>query len=242
MFMELAVIDLSKKYRKKTALEGVTLTFGEGVCGLIGPNGSGKSTLMNCLCGAVRPDGGSIVFEGEDVTDIPRGYRAKLRMLYQKPPVVPDYTIRQTMEYGGILYGLEKNELKEQAEKLLERVGLSECTKMKTATLSGGMKQRLCIAQMLLGDAKILLFDEPTAGLDISERLKFKNIVNELKSDHIIIYSTHIYSDLEGLADRLVILESGRVVNSTTVSELHGKSLQEYVETGLETGTWEKSI
>jgi len=236
--MILKVEDITKKYKKKCALDRISLSFEEGICGLIGPNGSGKSTLLGVLCGAVKPDDGKIIMDDKIVTNMPVDYRNMIRVLYQKPPLIPDYTVKQTMEYGGILYGIEKTDLKMQTEVLLEKVGLSDCLHMKTMSLSGGMKQRLAIAQMLLGEAKILLFDEPTAGLDILERLRFKKIIENLKKDHIIIFSTHIYSDLEDLADRIVILENGKCSHDTKVADIGQTTIQDYVEKGLETGKW----
>lgn len=240
--MTLKVSGLSKEYRKKRALDNVDLEFTAGVCGLLGPNGSGKSTLLNIICGAVKANSGKILLDENDVSSIPLSYRKIIRVLYQKPPLIPEYTVIQTMEYGGVLYGISKKEMRAQADELLAKVGLSDCTRLKTSSLSGGMKQRLAIAQMLLGDAKILLFDEPTAGLDITERLKFKKIVEGLKKEHIIIYSTHIYSDLEDLADRLVVLENGKCSYSADIGCIEGMSIQEFVEKGLETGEWQKHI
>ena len=233
--MTLKVSGLSKEYKKKRALDNVDLEFTAGVCGLLGPNGSGKSTLLNIICGAVKANSGKILLDENDVSSIPLSYRKIIRVLYQKPPLIPEYTVIQTMEYGGVLYGISKKEMRAQADELLAKVGLSDCTHLKTSSLSGGMKQRLAIAQMLLGDAKILLFDEPTAGLDITERLKFKK-------EHIIIYSTHIYSDLEDLADRLVVLENGKCSYSADIGCIEGMSVQEFVEKGLETGEWQKHI
>lgn len=240
--MTLKVSGLSKEYKKKKALDNVDLEFTAGVCGLLGPNGSGKSTLLNIICGAVKANSGKILLDENDVSSIPLSYRKIIRVLYQKPPLIPEYTVIQTMEYGGVLYGISKKEMRAQADELLAKVGLSDCTHLKTSSLSGGMKQRLAIAQMLLGDAKILLFDEPTAGLDITERLKFKKIVEGLKKEHIIIYSTHIYSDLEDLADRLVVLENGKCSYSADIGCIEGMSIQEFVEKGLETGEWQKHI
>ena len=240
--MTLKVSGLSKEYKKKKALDNVDLEFTAGVCGLLGPNGSGKSTLLNIICGAVKANSGKILLDENDVSSIPLSYRKIIRVLYQKPPLIPEYTVIQTMEYGGVLYGISKKEMRAQADELLAKVGLSDCTHLKTSSLSGGMKQRLAIAQMLLGDAKILLFDEPTAGLDITERLKFKKIVEGLKKEHIIIYSTHIYSDLEDLADRLVVLENGKCSYSADIGCIEGMSVQEFVEKGLETGEWQKHI
>ncbi len=240
--MTLKVSGLSKEYKKKRALDNVDLEFTAGVCGLLGPNGSGKSTLLNIICGAVKANSGKILLDENDVSSIPLSYRKIIRVLYQKPPLIPEYTVIQTMEYGGVLYGISKKEMRAQADELLAKVGLSDCTHLKTSSLSGGMKQRLAIAQMLLGDAKILLFDEPTAGLDITERLKFKKIVEGLKKEHIIIYSTHIYSDLEDLADRLVVLENGKCSYSADIGCIEGMSIQEFVEKGLETGEWQKHI
>ncbi len=240
--MTLKVSGLSKEYKKKRALDNVDLEFTAGVCGLLGPNGSGKSTLLNIICGAVKANSGKILLDENDVSSIPLSYRKIIRVLYQKPPLIPEYTVIQTMEYGGVLYGISKKEMRAQADELLAKVGLSDYTHLKTSSLSGGMKQRLAIAQMLLGDAKILLFDEPTAGLDITERLKFKKIVEGLKKEHIIIYSTHIYSDLEDLADRLVVLENGKCSYSADIGCIEGMSIQEFVEKGLETGEWQKHL
>ena len=202
---------ISKRYGKKQVNTDITLTFGRGFHGIIGPNGSGKSTYLNTLCGIVVPDSGEIFFNGEKVTGMPKSYRGVLRVLFQHPPVFESHTVYEMMEYGAMLYEVDAKDKKRQISAALSEVHLTGEEKKKVKTLSGGMRQRLCIAMALLGQSEIILLDEPTAGLDISERESLKQILTKLKRDRIIIMTTHILTDLSEIADTLTILKSGRV-------------------------------
>lgn len=216
----LSVQEIQKRFGKKHILNGISDTYSVGLHALLGPNGAGKTTYMNCICGALKPDDGHIYFNDLCVDRMPPCYRAALRMLFQKPPLYPNYTVEETMQYGGMLYMLDKKITTQQTEELLEQLHLQEVRKKKVRELSGGMKQRLCIAQALLGEASILLLDEPTVGLDIEERESFKSILFKLKSDHIILMSTHILSDVERLADDISVMADGRIIGHVSMQEL----------------------
>lgn len=203
--------NISKRFGKKQILYDVTDEFGMGFHALLGPNGAGKSTYLNCICGCLKPSWGDIIYQGQRVNHMPVAYRKDIRVLFQKPPLFANYTVKETMIYGGMLCGLTRAEQEEQTEALLIKVGLENEYKKKVYELSGGMKQRLAIAQTLLGNAKLLLLDEPTVGLDIGERDHFRQIMMEIKTNHIVIMSTHILSDIEQIADEIHILSEGHI-------------------------------
>ena len=212
--MSEAVIKLenvNKTYGKNEVLKGVNMQVNKGdIYGLVGRNGAGKTTLMRMLCGILQPTSGTIAFDGMDVSE--EGYRAILGYLPQDFGYYPEFTAMDFLIYMAALKGLPKPSAKRRANELLELVGLEDMGRKKIKTFSGGMKQRLGIAQALLNDPQILIMDEPTAGLDPQERIRFRNLIAAIGKDRIVLLSTHIVSDLEHIADRLMIMKEGRLL------------------------------
>ena len=208
--MELVVRTLSKQYPHKLAVDRVSLTLTPGIYGLLGANGAGKTTLMRMLCGILHPTGGEISLDGLGVAQ--EEYRACLGYLPQDFGYYPGFTGEEFLWYMGALKGLPKAQARRRAKELLELVGLSQAAKGKIKTYSGGMKQRLGIAQALLGHPKLLVLDEPTAGLDPKERVRFRGLIASLGKQSIVLVSTHIVSDLAHIAD--VILDGGVIDNT----------------------------
>lgn len=208
--MELIVRQLSKHYKDKVAVNKVCLRLEKGINGLLGANGAGKTTLMRMLCGILTPTSGSISLDGLDVSS--EDYRAVLGYLPQDFGYYPNFSGIDFLLYLAALKGLSKSHAKRKATELLELVGLKDVGSKKIKTYSGGMKQRLGIAQALLNDPWLLVVDEPTAGLDPQERVRFRNLIAELGKDTIILLSTHIVSDVEPIADHLLIMSNGNVI------------------------------
>ena len=209
--MELVLDRLSKQFQNKIAVDRVSRRLGPGVTGLLGPNGAGKTTLMRLVCGILKPTAGSVSFDGLDVST--EGYRAALGYLPQDFGFYPDFTGRDFLLYMAALKGLSKAEAKRRAGALLETVGLADVQKKKIKTWSGGMRQRLGIAQALLNDPKLLVLDEPTAGLDPRERVRFRELIAQLGRDSVVLLSTHIVSDVEHIAGRVLIMKDGQIVH-----------------------------
>ena len=208
--MELVIDRLTKQYQNKIAVDRISLRLGKGVYGLLGANGAGKTTLMRMLCGILKPTGGTVTFNGMDVSQ--EEYRAVLGYLPQDFGYYPDFTGLDFLLYMASLKGLPKNTAKRKAMELLKLVNLTDSAKKKIRTYSGGMKQRLGIAQALLNNPQILILDEPTAGLDPKERVKFRNLIAELGKESIVILSTHIISDIEHIADVVLMLKDGQLI------------------------------
>ena len=208
--MELIIDRVSRQYKNKIAVDRISLKLHRGVHGLLGANGAGKTTLMRMLCGILKPTGGTIAFDGIDVSE--ESYRAILGYLPQDFGYYPEFSAADFLLYLAALKGIPKDRAKRKTRELLELVSLSDVSRKKIKTFSGGMKQRLGIAQALLNDPKLLILDEPTAGLDPKERVRFRNLIEELGKNKIVLLSTHIVSDIEHIADQVLIMKDGQLI------------------------------
>lgn len=216
--MELCIDRLTKQYENKIAVDRVSLQLTNGVYGLLGANGAGKTTFMRMLCGILKPTSGTVTFDKMDVSS--EEYRTELGYLPQDFGYYPDFNGMDFLLYMASLKGLTKSEAKRKAKKLLELVSLSGVAKKKIATYSGGMKQRLGIAQALLNDPKIIILDEPTAGLDPKERVRFRNLIKDLGEESIVLLSTHIVSDVEHIADTVLMMKAGQIIYNGSADEI----------------------
>ena len=211
--MKLEIQDLSKKYTKeKYGLRNFSLTIENGILGLLGPNGAGKSTLMKIIATISQPTSGSITLDGVDITKHPNSIRKILGYLPQDFGVYPNLNAYEFLEYIAAMKGVGGSNLRPRIEVLLESVNLIEAAKKPIGTYSGGMKQRIGIAQVLLNNPKIIIFDEPTVGLDPEERVRFRNLISDLANDCIVILSSHIVSDIETIADEVAIIKKGQLI------------------------------
>lgn len=216
--MELILDRVTKHYGNKIACDRVSLNLKAGVYGLLGSNGAGKTTLMRMMCGILAPTSGTIQFNKMDVSS--EDYRDMLGYLPQDFGYYPEFSAFDFMLYIATLKGLPKSRAKERTKELLELVSLEKEAKKKIKTFSGGMKQRLGIAQSMLNDPKILILDEPTAGLDPKERIRFRNLISRLGADRIVLLSTHIVSDVEYIADTILIMKEGQLVHEGTLEDI----------------------
>ena len=218
--MELSLDRLTKQYGRKIAVDCVSATLKPGVYGLLGANGAGKTTLMRMLCAVLESTSGEVLLDGKEVTSMGADYRNVLGYLPQDFGYYPNYTAVEFLMYIAALKGIPKNVAKKRVTELLEVVDLSHVANKKVKTFSGGMKQRVGIAQALLNNPKILILDEPTAGLDPKERINFRNMLAELSKDKIILLATHIVSDIECIADEVILLKKGNLVKKDTPEAL----------------------
>ena len=207
----LTVEHVTKKYGNFTALEDISLQFTAGVYGLLAPNGAGKTTLIKMLTTLLFPTSGQILWEGEDIHALDEEYRGLLGYLPQEFGYYPGYTPRQFLRYVAALQCIPRKEADQRISELLELVGLSDAEHKKMRQLSGGMRQRVGIAQAMLNDPRLLILDEPTAGLDPRERVRFRNLIHSLAEDRIVILSTHIVSDIETIAGQIVMLRDHKL-------------------------------
>ena len=210
---------VTKKYQNFTALKDIDLELDYGLYGLLAPNGAGKTTLMKMMATLLYPTEGSILWEGREIQKLDDQYREKLGFLPQDFGYYRDYTPERYLRYIGILKGIRKEQLKKEIPRLLEQVGLTEAAKKKMKKFSGGMIQRVGIAQALLGNPEILILDEPTAGLDPKERVRFRKILTSLSGDKIVIISTHIVSDVEFIANHIIMLKDKQVYANDSVEK-----------------------
>lgn len=218
--MELILDRVTKQYKNKIAVDRLSATLKEGVYGLLGANGAGKTTLMRMICGIAEISSGEIRFSGEDIGALGERYRDLLGYLPQDFGYYPNFTAMEFMLYIASLKGLNRRYAQDRSRQLLQKVGLAEDMRHKIKTFSGGMRQRLGIAQALLNDPKILILDEPTAGLDPKERVRFRNMIAELGNERIVILSTHIVSDVEEIADWIFLMRQGQFIAQGTLDDL----------------------
>lgn len=229
---KLEIKNISKTYKKGTvkALDNFSVTLTSGVYGLLGPNGAGKSTLMNIITDNLNSDSGKVLYDGEDIKKLGKGYRSVLGYMPQQQGLYDDFTLNRFLWYMSALKGLKKNEAKEKITSLLETVNLTNSAHKKLGGFSGGMKQRALIAQALLNDPKILILDEPTSGLDPKERIRIRNFVSEIAEDKIVLISTHVVSDIEFIAKEIVLLKQGKLVSHDTCPNLVSETENKVVE------------
>ncbi len=216
----LELIEISKSYGEKRALEQVSLSFSEGVYGLLGPNGAGKSTLMGVITENQKPDGGKVLWDGMEIGKLGISYRKLLGYAPQQQGLYEAFTGRRFLSYMGTLKALGKKELSEEIERVTAYVNLGEVINRPIGTYSGGMKQRLLIAQAIMGDPKLVIMDEPTAGLDPKERVRIREKLRELAKGRMILVATHVVSDIESIAKEIVLLKKGQVMAKDTVEAL----------------------
>ena len=222
--MELKITDLTKDFRKTCAVNQVNYTFQNGVYGLLGVNGAGKTTLMRMLTTLLNPTSGEITWDGEDVFKMDKDYRKLLGYLPQDFGVYPDFSVQDYLMYIATLKGINRTAAMVRAEEMLHLTGMAQFKNKKMKDLSGGMKRRAGIAQAVLNDPKILILDEPTAGLDPSERIRFRNLISELASNRIVLLSTHIVSDVESVASQIILMKNGEFVVTGTTDEVIASS------------------
>lgn len=210
--MRLEICNLTKRYGNKMAVDHLNIKLENGVYGLLGANGAGKSTLMRLLCDLLQPTEGKIFFQEKEIHLMREQYRKALGYLPQSFGYYPEFTGWDFLLFAAALKGLRDREAKTKAARLLEEVGLEKEAKRRIKTYSGGMKQRLGIAQAMLNDPYILILDEPTAGLDPKERVRFRNLIGAFSRDRIVLLSTHIVSDVEHIAEKVILMKSGRAL------------------------------
>lgn len=218
--MELQISNLTKKYNNTVAVDGLSFTLSTGVYGLLGANGAGKTTLMRMLCTLLTPTEGQITLDGQDIFRMDGEYRKLLGYLPQDFGYYPDFTVYDYMMYIASIKGLRPAAAKKRINRLLEQVGLSNVANRKMKRLSGGMKRRAGIAQAMLNRPEILVLDEPTAGLDPNERIRFRNLISGLSSNRLVLLSTHIVSDIEYIANRILLMKDGKLQITGTSEEL----------------------
>ena len=225
--MKLSFEHISKLYGDTVALQQIDLTLGSGVYGLLGPNGAGKTTLMRIMTDLLAPSTGRVLLDGQDIAVMGAAFRKKLGYLPQDFGVYPNFTAEQFLLYIARLKGLSKFEAKRQTDDLLHMVGLEDKKQKKLKGFSGGQRQRVGIAQALLGDPEILVLDEPTAGLDPEERIRFRGIISDLSQQKLVLLSTHIVSDLEAVANEIILLRKGVVLEmqkpASLLEQLNGQ-------------------
>lgn len=229
----LTVSDVTKKYGKFTAVENITLDLENGLYGLLAPNGAGKTTIIKMIATLLSPTSGEILYDGVEIHKMGAYYREMIGYLPQKFGYYKNNTPVQYLKYLAALKGMSSNGLNERISDVLEKVGLTDSANEKMRKFSGGMLQRVGIAQAILNDPEILILDEPTAGLDPKERVRFRNIISALSKDRIVILSTHIVSDIESIANRVVMIKDRHIYKNDTVmsicAELSGCIFETYI-------------
>ena len=218
--MELRIEGLTKQYGQKKALDAFSVTFTEGLYGILGANCAGKSTLMNLITDNISRTSGEILFDGTDILKLGKAFRTKVGYMPQQQGFYEQFSGRAFLHYMAELKEIPRKQAKVQVEELLKLVNLDVDAHRKVGGYSGGMKQRLLLAQALLGDPSILILDEPTAGLDPKERIRLRNYIADLGRNKIVLLATHIVSDIETIAGQVVLMQDGKLVRQGSVEEL----------------------
>ncbi len=222
--MKLEFKNVTKQYGEVNAVNKVNCVMEKGIYGLLGVNGAGKTTLMRMLCTIVQPSEGQILWNGKDIWKLGGEYREVLGYLPQDFGYYPDLTVYDYMMYISSIKGLKMPFARKKVKQLLNQVGMEKFSKRKMKNLSGGMVRRVGIAQAMLNDPQILVLDEPTAGLDPNERIRFRNLISELSEERLVLLSTHIVSDIEAIADEVLLMKKGKFILQGTVPELIHKA------------------
>ena len=229
--MELTIQNLTKTYGNKVALREFSYTFTPGIYGILGANGAGKSTLMNLITDNVKRDSGEILWNGTDILKLGREFRREVGYMPQQQGMYPDYSARDFLHYMAAIKELHRTESRTQIEELLAVVNLSEDAHKRLGGFSGGMRQRVLLAQALLGDPKILILDEPTAGLDPKERLRLRQYISDLARNKIVFLTTHIVSDIESIANDVLLMKQGELVAhgapEALIAAVRGRDLED---------------
>ncbi|MEW9094882.1 MAG: ABC transporter ATP-binding protein [Clostridiaceae bacterium] len=224
---KLEIKNLTKSYGKKNANNKITLTLENGVYGLLGPNGAGKTTLMKQIVTLIKPTSGEIIYNGKNIYSIEDKYRGVIGYLPQEFGVYKNFSAKNFLQYVAALKCIDKKDANQKIDELLNLVGLYDVRNKAVGKFSGGMKRRVGIAQVLLNDPKIIILDEPTAGLDPQERTRFRNLLSEISKDKIIILSTHIISDIESIAKETIMIKNGEIImkgsHREILSDMNGK-------------------
>ena len=218
--MKLELNNLTKTFGGLTAVDHLNVSMHSGIYGLLGVNGAGKTTLMRMLCTLLKPTEGEILWEGQDIFRMGADYRKMLGYLPQDFGFYPEFSVRDYLLYISSIKGLRPAVAKRRTEELLHQVGLSQVAGRKMKKLSGGMKRRAGIAQAMLNNPRILVLDEPTAGLDPSERIRFRNLISELSEERLVLLSTHIVSDIEYIANEIWLMKDGRIIQQGTLDQM----------------------
>ena len=216
----LKIENLVKKYGDFTALKGINLKLNEGVTGILGANGAGKSTLLNLITDNIKRTEGKILYNDKDILSLGAGYRKKVGYTPQLQGMYEDFTAGQFLRYIGALKGMKHRKCKQETGELLTLVGLGEYASKKLGSFSGGMRQRVLLAAAMLDDPEILILDEPTAGLDPEERIRLRNHIAELAKNRIVLLATHIVSDIECVAEKVIVMKKGEVIKYASPTDL----------------------
>lgn len=216
----LTLCDITKKYKDKTALREVSMELDCGIYGLLGPNGAGKSTLMNIITGNIRPTDGSVLWDDTDICVLGERFRSLIGYAPQQQGLYNSFSGRRFLSYMAALKGIPKKEVRAEIERVLSYVNMQKLADKAIGSYSGGMKQRILIAQAILGNPKLIVLDEPTAGLDPKERVRIREKIKTLAGDKIILVSTHVVSDIAPIAKEILLISSGSIIDKDTVKNL----------------------
>ncbi|MCI8348517.1 MAG: ABC transporter ATP-binding protein [Firmicutes bacterium] len=228
--------NLTKQYGNKKALNNVSLKFSEGIYGLLGPNGAGKSTMMNIITGNIKPSSGKVMWNNQEIASLGPSYRSLLGYAPQQQGLYDTFSGRRFLSYMAALKDISRKSMKDEIERVLSYVNLTDSADKPIGTYSGGMKQRILIAQAILGNPKLIILDEPTAGLDPKERVRIRENIKAISEDKIILVSTHVVSDIQSIAKEIILLKDGLIVDCNSVPALcqkynNARSLEEvYME------------